>query len=392
MLQTHLWPEEIVKHEDSLLVSVTIEKAHNIRQSLWYQIPLEYEHLITHTCDPFVLATMFMAMSQGTNLVVHGEVSPSLLQNLAEFQAAWVIKKPNLYRLIDIDAEVEKEPSNHRDLDKVITTFSGGVDSCFTVFHHRADNSVKVKRSLQAGLMIHGLDIPLEQKEVFDSAVHKSKEILSSMGVDLITMATNLRQLIKLNWESVYVNALASCLSLLQRGYTAGLIPSGSFYQNLSVFNSSNPVTDHLLSSNSFRIIHDGAAFTRIDKIQAISNSPEVLQNLRVCWQGEKQDRNCCRCEKCIRSILGFRILGIDLPACFAQDVTESQILHLQAQGVQLEALEEILIEAKSAGISDNWVKVLDKSIKRNRLKILLKQYVPNNVRKKLHPLKKIFS
>ncbi|QLE59457.1 hypothetical protein FD725_20085 [Nostoc sp. TCL26-01] len=331
-------------------------------------------------------------MSQGTNLVVHGEVSPSLLQNLAEFQAAWVTWKPNLYRLIDIYAEVEKEPSNHRDLDKVITTFSGGVDSCFTSFNHRSNNSVNVKRNLQTGLMIHGLDIPLEQKEVFNNAVHKSKEILSSLDVDLITMKTNFRQLIKLNWDSVYVNALASCLSLLQRGYTVGLIPSGSYYKQLSVFNASNPVTDNLLSSNSFRIIHDGAAFTRIDKIRAITNSAEILQNLRVCWQGEQKDRNCCRCEKCIRNILCFRVLGRDLPPCFAQDVTDNQILHIQAQGVPLEALEEILIEAKSIGISDNWVQVLEQAIKRNRLKILLKQYVPNNIRKKLQPLKKIFA
>ncbi|MBD2346616.1 hypothetical protein H6G18_21060 [Anabaena subtropica FACHB-260] len=330
-------------------------------------------------------------MKQDKNLIIHGEVSPSLLQNLAEFQAAWCSWRPNVYKLVDIHAEVVKEPAKNTDLDKIVSTFSGGLDSCFTVFQHRTHNLVKIQRNLQAGLMIHGFDIPLEEKEVFNNAVAKSKKILSSVGAELITMTTNLRLFTKLNWENTYVTALASCLSLLQRGYTAGLIPSSSYYNEPSRLYPSNPVTDHLLSSNSFRIIHDGAAFTRLEKIRAIANSQEVLQNLRVCWQGDQKDRNCCRCEKCIRNILHFRILGMDLPACFEKDVTEDQILRMKVKGAQLDALKDTLKTAKSVGISDSWVQALEKCIQHNQLRIFLKKHLPSNIQKQFNNIKKNF-
>lgn len=366
-------------------------KTRKKNDTLWFQIPVEHEKIITQSCDPFVLATILIAMKQDKNLIIHGEVSPSLLQNLAEFQAAWHSWRPNVYKLVDIHAEVVKEPDKNTDLDKIVSTFSGGLDSCFTVFQHRTPNLVKIQRNLQAGLMIHGFDIPLEEKEVFNNAVYKSKNILSSVGAELITMTTNLRLFTKLNWENTYVTALASCLSLLQRGYTAGLIPSSSSYNEPSRLYPSNPVTDHLLSSNSFRIIHDGAAFTRLEKIRAIANSQEVLQNLRVCWEGDQKDRNCCRCEKCIRNILHFRILGMDLPACFEKDVTEDQILRMKVQGAQLDALNDTLKAAKYVGISDSWVPALEKCIRHNQLRIFLKKYLPSNIQKRFNVIKRQF-
>jgi protein-arginine kinase activator protein McsA len=129
-----------------------------------------------------------------------------------------------------------------------------------------------------------------------------------------------------------------------------------------------------MLSSNAFQIVHDGAAFPRLDKMREITKWPEAMQNLRVCWQGNQKDRNCGRCEKCVRTILNFRILGVGLPECFEQDVTDDQIRNIRVTSGPLTEMERVLEAAKSAGISASWVQALESCIRRNQLQETLEK------------------
>jgi hypothetical protein len=377
MPQTHIWQEQTSETDNLTTVSITIEQPNQTQSRLWYRLPSQYTPLLTNNCDPFVVATIFLAMHQGTDLIVHGEVSPSLLQNLAEFQAAWHCWRPQLYQQIEITAEIEREqiPVNS---DQVIAAFSGGVDASFTMWRHRMKHCGRYSRNIQAGLIINGFDIPLSQQEVFNSALQKSREMLTSLGVELIPMSTNFREF-QQDWEDVFGTAIASCLMLLQRGYNTGLIGSSDPYQALNLPYGSNPITDSLLSSNAFKIICDGAAFTRLQKVQEIANWKEACTNLRVCWQNSQSDKNCGRCEKCIRTILNFRVMGIALPPCFEEDVTPDQILAIKnLEKAQLIELEPILEAAKAQSISENWVSALEKCIASNQRQAWLKEYRAN--------------
>jgi hypothetical protein len=374
MQQTHIWQEAATQANGFTTLSVTIEQPKQISSRLWYRIPSEYDSHLTKSCDPFVVATIFLAMQQPTNIVVHGSVSPSLLQNLAEFQAVWSCWRPQRYRQVEITAEVEWEQPKG-NTDKSIAAFSGGVDGCFTVWRHRMEQCGRWQRNIQAGLMVHGFDIPLEQEQIFKRAAQKSKVMLASLGVELIPITTNFRELAQ-DWEDAFGTGIASCLMLLQGCYTAGLIGSSDPYHALNLPYGSNPITDPLLSSQAFQIICDGANFTRLQKVQAIANWQEALANLRVCWQGSQPDKNCGQCEKCIRTILNFRVLGLGLPPCFEQDVTDQQILGIQGLSkAQLIELEPILEAAKAADISDSWMKALDLCIKQHQRAELQKKY-----------------
>jgi len=371
MSQIHIWPEQTVKINDSITVSATIEIPNQERNSLWYRLQDKYNSLLTPSCDPFVVAIIFMAMTQGTDVVVHGEVSPSLLQNLAEFQTVWLCWRLH-YKQVEITAEVEREQPTINRTPRTISTFSGGVDSSFTALRHAKKLCGRVQRPLEAGLMIHGLDIALSEQQYFDNAAEKSRATLASLGLELITIATNFRTF-KQDWEDAHGVALASCLMLLQGGYDSGLIPSSVPYQEMNLYTEqisygSNPITDPLLSSRSFQIIHDGAGFNRTEKVKQIAQWPTALQNLRVCWQGDHKDRNCGHCEKCIRTILNFRAVGLNLPPCFERDIDEREILSLQTlnKGLLCECIS-ILAAAKTNSISDSWVVALEKSVRDNR-------------------------
>jgi hypothetical protein len=374
MQHTHLWQEEATQVDGFTTLSVTIEQPNQTPSRLWYRVPSEYSSLLTKSCDPFVVATIFLAMQQSTNLVVHGDVSPSLLQNLAEFQAAWSCWCPQRYQQVEITASVEREQSK-ASTNQAIAAFSGGVDGCFTVWRHRMGRCGRWQRNIQAGLMVRGFDIPLAQEDVFHRAAQKSKVMLSSLGVELIPIATNFRE-IEQDWEDAFGTGIVSCLMMFQEGYTAGLIGSSDPYHALNLPYGSNPITDPLLSSQSFSIICDGASFSRVQKIQEIANWHEAYSNLRVCWEGSQADKNCGRCEKCIRTILNFRVLGLGLPPCFEQDVTDEQILGIQGlHTAQLIELYPILEAAKAAGISESWVKALEVCIKQHQRAELYKRY-----------------
>ncbi len=202
----------------------------------------------------------------------------------------------------------------------------------------------------------------------------------------MIPMATNFRALDDY-WIDAHIAGLASCLMLLQEGYEIGLIASSPPYNNISIAPpwGSNPLTDRLLSNDAFEIIHDGAAFTRAEKIRAISNWPQALRHLRVCWEGEQKDRNCCRCEKCIRTILNFRAIGLDLPACFEQDVTRRQIAAVTGLNKQhIFDYKKILSSAKAAGSCDSCVSALQKCIKQNERIVSGGRNLPRRIAKSI--------
>ena len=152
--------------------------------------------------------------------------------------------------------------------------------------------------------------------------------------MDSIPMVTNLRGLGG-DFSDCHGAILASCLSLLKKRFSVGLVADLSPYQNFhlpwALPYGSNCLSDKFLSSDGFAIRVDGAGAYRFDKAQALAEWPEAMSNLRVCLGHNPlvRARNCCKCEKCIRNILIFRVLGLGLPACFERDVSDRQILRM---------------------------------------------------------------
>jgi hypothetical protein len=377
--KTHLWIEDTVRADGSITLRSILEVPNGSRKKLWFRVPTKYSDTIENSHDSFVLGALFFAMRRSFDLVIHGIVSPSLLCNLEEFQLAWNCWCPDYYKRIDIRADIEKEYKNANRQETAITAFSGGADSCFTLWRHRKGFTGRQQRDIKAGLMIHGLDIPLTRTKDFELAVERSRKILKSVDVELIPMATNFRELND-NWEHAHGAAVASCLTLFRDHYSDGLIASSPPYNKLNIMLvwGSNPLTDGLFSSDCFRIVHDGAAYGRHEKIHHIAGWPEALDNMRVCWQGERKDRNCGRCEKCIRTILSFRASMINLPASFDKDITDKHILALRnLSKKQIYDYQQILSFAKMNGCQDSWLSALErcinKTIRIRRIKYLFK-------------------
>jgi len=363
-----LWIEEWKHLNGQIELGARFSKQQT-EKHLWYRVELEREAELTHLADPFVLGILQIAMHEGEDLLVHGTVSPSLLRNLEDFQLAWAVWKPDYYRTINISASEEQEICNPKR-HEAICCFSGGVDSCFTAYRHARAVSTCYPYPLKSAVLVQGFDIPLKENEYYESAFAKVKYQLDSLNIGLYRVSTNFKEL-SVFWPHAFGTGVASILSLFQGRYRTGLIAQGvpySSYQNL--VEGSNPMTDPLLSSNSFRIVPDGGGFQRWEKIKLISNWQEGMEHLRVCWEGEKKDSNCCDCEKCIRNILTFRALGLSLPKAFSIDPDDVRIMRLGPLKEFTISIgyQPILELARENGQQDEgWVNALNKAIFRSR-------------------------
>ena len=366
MQTINIWPQPRSSRNDAVRLSARVEIPGEKSHELWFEVAQEWEASLSTSADAFAIATLMLAASRKADLHVHGTVSPSLLRNLEEISLIWSLWKPDRYSPIKVTAESETEETPTHP-DEAISCFSGGVDGSFTAFRHAKDLCGRQRRNLTAGLLVHGFDMAIDEMGQFERACAGAEKSLRSLNLPLVRMRTNLRQL-GINWEDSSGSAMAASLSFMKGRFGIGLMGSTETYDFWSPFGST-PLIDPMFSSDTFRLVHDGAGFARNQKVQLVSQWAAGMQNLRVCWEGSDPSRNCGRCEKCVRTILNFRVVGAGLPDCFDSDVADAAIARVPIRNaVQMNEFVGILQEAHIRGLRDEpWVQILDRRIARAR-------------------------
>ncbi|MFA5886021.1 MAG: hypothetical protein WDA60_19380, partial [Acidimicrobiia bacterium] len=289
-------------------------------QELWYETDTSRADWLTDRADPFVVATLLLAMAEERDLTVTGApVDPVLLRNLAEFQRIWHAWFG--YPMVEVHAEVGTAglPAAEN-----VLAFSGGADAAFSAwFHTRGD--AQASRPVQAAMMIFGIDIPVTEPDGFARASARSRRIVDSRGLEFVTVATNAWEL-PVSVPHFTGMGVAAALHTLGGRFGAGLIPSTAAYEDLVVPLNTSPVSDWLLGASRFEIVHSGALFNRFEKLRVLTDWPEAMANLRVCLLDPRRDHNCGKCNKCMLTLAAFRIVGVE-PACFDRPVTDEELL-----------------------------------------------------------------
>jgi hypothetical protein len=323
---------------------------------------------------PFLLAFLLPAMNVGAPLELELPVDAVTLDNLMEWQEAMASWNPQTLKVVPIRAPLDTQPDVPRERG-ALTAFSGGVDSNFTAWRHSRNVESPAFRTaqLRAGLMIHGFDIPLEQEDVFERAWNRSRKMLEAFGLTAYRMNTNLLSLGELpgcDWaSSAHGIWLAAALSCYEPWFGQILIPSTYAYPKLRLPWGSNPVTDPLFSSATTTCWHDGAAYTKLTKMQVIADQPAVQQNLRVCWEGKQLDRNCGHCFKCVATQICFQLCGVEKPDAFPDPCTLAQAARVPVTSEQNDwLLRSMCREARLQG-KHQIARALNRALTRGRIK-----------------------
>jgi hypothetical protein len=114
-----------------------------------------------------------------------------------------------------------------------------------------------------------------------------------------------------------YSGPLAACAHALGGLYGRfGISGHATYAYNQLEPDGSHPAADPLFSSDQLQVMHTGTSHTRSQKAEMLADLAQVQRSLRVCFGPLLFDpqtgmpRNCCRCEKCIRTMVTLMIMG----------------------------------------------------------------------------------
>lgn len=301
-----------------------------------------------------LLTFLPIAMRIGDPVVVDGPVDDDTLDGLMTWQEAMARWHPGQVHVVPIRPDGTPDASSATASPPgigAITAFSGGVDSAFTAARPRTE-----RNRIAAGLMVHGFDIALDDDEIFAGASARSQQMLDALGIETRTLRTDVRRLEQpwsIDWETLGHGIwLAAALACFEGAYDHAVIPSTFSYDQLILPWASNPITDPMLSGAGQRVLHDGAAHDKLDKVAAVAHLPAVVSNLRVCWEGGRLDRNCGHCYKCLMTQACFWVSGVAEPSGFDPPGSRDEIgrLDLRKDRYREALAERILGRATETG------------------------------------------
>jgi len=138
----------------------------------------------------------------------------------------------------------------------------------------------------------------------------------------------------------------------------------------------SHPLLDPLLSGGRMSIRNDEGFYWRADKAAHIVRYPDALENMRVCFHPYRADRNCCRCEKCIRTMLCFVANGDPIPPAFPDGLRLRDIGIGMGKKTGLHKARGIIAAAKRHGtLNDPAIRILCRRYRTKWLKVHAKNW-----------------
>lgn len=339
------------------------------QDDLWFRFAVIDKHPEDDDCDAYLLAMIMDAMMERRNVIVNGSVSKELLSNMVEFQTVWRKWVPQTYHIIDMTVDRIRE--NERCASGAICAFSGGVDGAFSVWRHSQKFNSYRSQDVKLCAFIHGFDIPLSDTNAYNKCFERLTKTLEDINVPLSPIATNYRQITDIPWEHGFASAMVATLSNFKKLAGTCIFGSGEPYDDLVIPWASSPITIPLFNAEGFKVMYDGASHSRTEKVEELAAWRVGCDNLRVCWEGEFKDRNCGKCEKCLRTQLNFLATGNDIPACFPQIQNLNAVLAniIPYNDVLRAEWRQILAHAKSKGTQASWMQVVSKVIRRKRLR-----------------------
>jgi hypothetical protein len=276
----------------------------------WYDFPAHLAKDISISGNAWLAAYLPLAVTLREPLRLEAPVDRNLLDGVLQVMEIWHAWHPHL-PVVPIEVEAQ-ETSALGKAPRTAAFFSGGVDSFFTLLRNTQPSPNERAEPIDDLLLAWGFDISLDHRDAFERMRIDLQRAATTCGKNLYDVVTNLRQtrFSQAEWGRLAHGAALASIGLhLEHRYDRILIPSSGGYKELLPWGS-HVITDPLFSTKLLKIVQDGAAFSRTQKLERIAGSPLAQQHLRVCWRSGT-DRNCGECGKCLRAMVVLEALGV---------------------------------------------------------------------------------
>jgi len=276
-------------------------------EHLWYQFPKVYGDQDEYNSDAFLASLTVIAMFYKEDIHVCGKVSSNLLYNLREYQERLHFWNPADFSIIKITTDSVIPSSVNVDDEKgVMCSYSGGVDSTYTLWTHLPQNEINKDFQVTHSMYIEGIDL----QEGADTSAAKNKtfsKFMSSIDIKFIPVSTNIRHFhvfqigsiqvptkLYYTWSSMVIGTSLLFDSVIKRFYFS-LDNTHEWPIQCTIGN----YVANLLSTNNVDVLTDGGSVSKIEKIKVISKWEDTYDKLTICHESPKGLQNCGECEKC---------------------------------------------------------------------------------------------
>jgi hypothetical protein len=274
-------------------------------QHVHFTVAGAQQHWLPPYGDAFLAALLMPAMCLGEDLVIDAPVSRRLLRTARTVMNIYTAWWDHL-RPVHIQAQVRAPDRTQRP--GVGLFFTTGVDSFYSLLTDVERDGDPLHEPVT-----HLLFANFEQQsgKDYDRLLGRVHTVAKHTRRHPLVVETNVRTLTEpiAYWPHYHGAALGAVALALQGLLGRCLIAASDQYRHLPPLGS-HPMLDHLWSTESLEIVHDGAEATRTDKVQRrLAGSPLALENLTVCWRS-KPAHNCGVCEKCLRTMIALELAG----------------------------------------------------------------------------------
>ena len=254
------------------------------------------------------------------------ECDQDFYESIDEFKKGYCDMYPTLSFKGELD--IGETVKNQKDLQGSICLFSGGLDAHDTALRHSGE--------LDALLVVRGADIHLKNDKGWNVILRQVDDVSKMIGAERLYIESNFRHIFDYKfldakmadmgdtwWHGMQYGigflSLAAPLAW-QRSLSRVYIASSFTEAAKGTYTcASDPTIDNHVRFAGAHAIHDGYEFGRIDKIRNVARWCDEHNEhvyLRVCAKRPVTGFNCCKCEKCFRTMLEIYALKLD-PAQF---------------------------------------------------------------------------
>ena len=289
---------------DQCEISARVRRGDSEQLRLWFRFPQDFAPAQLDG-SPFLAAVLVWAMRHREDVVVDAPVSPRLLAALDGIFSMYSSFFPGEMRAVSVDAPAGEPPAAS---ELTGSFFTRGVDSWYAVLTALEDDPQDPPLT---NLVFCPDFLPVDRwpAELVAAKTQETRRAAEQTPCRFVEVFTNQKR----DFRGHQLVAMALAL-----GFTRMLIPSGGMRGELRP-RATHPELDPRFSTERTRILHYGDA-SRIQKVGRIARSPRALATVHVCRYNQSADaENCCRCEKCLRTMIQLHALGADASAAFPQ-------------------------------------------------------------------------
>lgn len=286
-----------------------------VKQKLWFKVQDKYEQYLCHERgDAYLIAFLHYAMLHGHDITLKAPITESLLFKIENYLIPALTENNPQFYTVNIIAETDN--SQLPNAGAVGTGISCGVDSLHVLSEHTISKykSLNVTHLAFNNVGSHGRGE--KSRELYESRLVKPEQFAMEYGFEFIASDSNLAEVIDQSHFKTHTYSSMFPVLCLQKLYSVYFYASSGY--KFSEFNlvdktQSSCGSYDLLSLNVFStpqtyIYSEGMGLSRMDKLKKVTEYEPSYRYLNVCL---KEDGNCGKCEKCIRTLLGLDALGM---------------------------------------------------------------------------------